>query len=123
MACDYLKYEHDPDFLSTVAKNNPDYYPSGYTGYEMYYTDIVSFWRDIYNPEYKYTKIPAYVTKSSYDQDPTKYYWFEKCNETTAYSFDEVYYIKNKFEEYTTISVSYDEFYKDDNYNKYWYLR
>lgn len=123
MACDYLKYEHDPDFLSIIAGNNPDYYPSGYTGYEMYYTDIVSFWRDIYNPEYKYTKIPAYVTKSLYDQDPTKYYWFEKCDETTAYSFDEVYYIKNKFEEYTTISVSYDEFYKNNNYNKYWYLR
>lgn len=122
MARDYLKYEHTPDFLSTLAKNNPDYYPSGYTGYEMYYTDIVSFWRDIYNPEYKYTKIPAYVTKSLYDQDPTKYFWFEQCTNETAYDRNEVYYIKNSYDEYSEVSITYDEFYKDENYKKYWHL-
>ena len=122
MAKDYLKYEHTPDFLSTVAKNNGDYYPSGYTGYEMYYTDIVSFWRDIYDPEYKYTKIPAYVTKSLYNQDPSKYYWFVQCDETTAYKRDEVYYKKNSYDEYTKIPVTYEEFIKDDNYKNYWYL-
>jgi hypothetical protein len=26
-------------------------YPSGKTGYEKYYSDIFSFWRDIYDPE------------------------------------------------------------------------
>ena len=46
----YLK---DPDqFLYEVGKRNPEYYPTGYTGYEQYYTDMQGFWRQLYNPEY-----------------------------------------------------------------------
>lgn len=44
-----------PDyFLSEVAKHNPDYYPTGYTGYEQYYTDMQGFWRELYNPDYMF---------------------------------------------------------------------
>lgn len=32
-----------------IAKNNPDVYPSGITGYEDYYVEIYSFWRDLYD--------------------------------------------------------------------------
>ena len=53
MAVDYRKYYHDDDFLYNVAKNNLNYYPTGVTGYERYYTDIISFWRDLYNPNPK----------------------------------------------------------------------
>lgn len=43
----------NPDyFLSEVAKRNIDYYPTGYTGYEQYYTDMEGFWRELYNPDY-----------------------------------------------------------------------
>ncbi len=43
----------DPDqLLSVIAENNPDYYPTGYTGYEQYYTDMQGFWRQLYNPDY-----------------------------------------------------------------------
>lgn len=42
-----------PDrFLYWVGQQNPDYYPTGYTGYEQYYTDMQGFWRQLYNPEY-----------------------------------------------------------------------
>lgn len=51
MAVDYRRYYHDDDFLYNVAQNNLEYYPTGVTGYERYYTDIISFWRDLYNPD------------------------------------------------------------------------
>lgn len=52
MASDYFKYAHlFDDFEIRVRKANPDLFPSGITGYEQYYTDITSFWRDLYNPE------------------------------------------------------------------------
>ena len=50
MAEDYFKYNHLHDFLNKVSKANPTLYPSGYTGYEQYYTDIQGFWRELYNP-------------------------------------------------------------------------
>lgn len=51
MAKDYYKHGQEDDFEIQIAKNNGDYYPTGMTGYEQYYTDINGFWRDIYNPE------------------------------------------------------------------------
>ena len=48
------------DFLYYIGKQNSEYYPTGYTGYEQYYTDMQGFWRQLYNPEYfpevEYTK-------------------------------------------------------------------
>lgn len=42
-----------PDhLLSAIAERNPRYFPTGYTGYEQYYTDMQGFWRQLYNPEY-----------------------------------------------------------------------
>ena len=40
------------DFLYYVGMQNPKYYPTGYTGYEQYYTDMQGFWRQLYNPDY-----------------------------------------------------------------------
>lgn len=51
MALDYRKNYHNDDFLVEIARRNPIYYPTGYTGYELYYTDIISFWRQLYNPQ------------------------------------------------------------------------
>jgi hypothetical protein len=50
MAVDHRKHYHDDDFLYNVAQNNLQCYPTGTTGYERYYVDIISFWRDLYNP-------------------------------------------------------------------------
>lgn len=49
MALDYLKYNHNDDFSIILAKNNPEY-PYGITGYEQYYTDLLEFWRNLYDP-------------------------------------------------------------------------
>lgn len=42
------------EILYYIGQNNPDFYPTGYTGYEQYYTDMQGFWRQLYNPEYEY---------------------------------------------------------------------
>ena len=43
----------NPDhFLPILAQLNKGFYPTGYTGYEQYYTDIQGFWRQLYNPFY-----------------------------------------------------------------------
>jgi hypothetical protein len=51
MASDYYRYGHLSDFLTRVAKANPQRYPTGNTGYEQYYIDINGFWRDLYCPQ------------------------------------------------------------------------
>ena len=43
----------NPDhFLFKVGELNEAFYPTGYTGYEQYYTDLQGFWRSLYNPFY-----------------------------------------------------------------------
>lgn len=55
-----------PDnFCSKIGQLNPDYYPNGITGYEIYYTDIQGFWRQLYNPEYEGEMAP----KGHYETD------------------------------------------------------
>lgn len=51
MAVDYYKHNTEDDFELNIRNNNIEYYPSGRTGYEKYYIDIYSFWRDLYNPD------------------------------------------------------------------------
>jgi hypothetical protein len=69
-----------PDyFLSEVAKRNEKYYPTGYTGYEQYYTDMQGFWRELYDPDYMFSII--------YDEG--KYTVTPERNSLTGY------YVKN----------------------------
>lgn len=49
MAKDYYQYNFLDDFELRIIAANPDY-PTGRTGYEQYYTDIIGFWRKLYNP-------------------------------------------------------------------------
>lgn len=71
MAKDYYKHNQDDDFYSTLQNNNgkkPDgsyYYPNGITGYEQYYIDIISFWRDLYNldPDHNYYTFGGYYAE------------------------------------------------------------
>lgn len=48
MAIDFFKHNQEDDFLNIIANNNPKLYPTGYTGYERYYTDLQGFWRNLY---------------------------------------------------------------------------
>ena len=50
MAKDYYKYNFLDDFELKVAEANLDFYPTGRTGYEQYYIDMQSFWRQLYYP-------------------------------------------------------------------------
>jgi hypothetical protein len=53
MAVDHYKYNFLNDFELRVAAANPDPkigYSNGRTGYEQYYIDMYSFWRELYNP-------------------------------------------------------------------------
>lgn len=50
MAQDYYKYAHIlNDFEYKLIEANPNY-PTGKTGYENYYIDLISFWRELYDP-------------------------------------------------------------------------
>lgn len=51
MAQDYYRYGHLDDFQHKIIEANGDLYPGGVTGYEQYYLDLYSFWRDLYNPD------------------------------------------------------------------------
>ena len=50
MAEDYLKHNHLDDFNLKIGENNAGLVRLGLTGYEKYYTDILGFWREIYDP-------------------------------------------------------------------------
>ena len=62
MAKDYYQYNFLDDFELRVAAANQTLFPSGKTGYENYYIDIYSFWRDLY---YIQETLPAKETLSS----------------------------------------------------------
>ena len=96
MSVDYMQYNHDEDFLAKVAQNNSLLYPTGYTGYEQYYTDINSFWRDLYDldyaahGDYKVT----YVTRSTFDSKKKDIYRYIQCQESDTFDSMKTYYIK-----------------------------
>lgn len=107
MASDYNKWHHLDGFNAKVAAANPwgQYmdgdnliedpgYPTGYTGYEQYYTDILGFWRQLYDPYYDGTYTVAHVTKTDFETKPTTYYWYQNCKDI-EYSSTRQYYIDN----------------------------
>lgn len=107
MASDYNKWHHLDGFNAKIAKANPwkQYmvdgelieepgFPSGYTGYEQYYTDILGFWRQLYNPYYDGTYTVTHVTKSEFEANPMNYYWYQNCKDID-YVEGRQYYIDN----------------------------
>ncbi|MBO7210899.1 MAG: hypothetical protein J6V44_07805 [Methanobrevibacter sp.] len=62
MAKDYYKHNQEPSFLNSIINNNKkidnidSYYPTGKTGYEIFYSDMQAFWRQLYDidPEISY---------------------------------------------------------------------
>lgn len=78
MALDYYQYDElgvkkdDNTYIPLnliIKANNPNYYPSGYTGYEQFYLDMQGFWRELYNP----TPTPKYY-KYSYSTKNESYF-------------------------------------------------
>ena len=55
MAVDYNRYSDWSEFYYNLDLNNrignEVLYPGGYTKYQQYYTDMLGFWRDLYNAD------------------------------------------------------------------------
>lgn len=75
MALDHRKCGYTDNFLYYIAEVNPQY-PTGYTGYEQYYVDILGAitdggWRSLYNPnaEKLYSEINALNIQSTEKDD------------------------------------------------------
>ena len=67
MAKDYYQYNQLDCFIDRVIEANPYNYYTGVTGYEQYYSDIYSYWRELYdiNPQPKYK---VYVQRDHEDK-------------------------------------------------------
>lgn len=121
MALDYSKHMHDDDFYVTLAKNNERFYPDGYTGYEQYYTDMNGFWRQLYDPFYTGSYKIAYTIKTTFEEDPAKYYYYIQCNNKIAYNANRTYYIQSLSGIYSAVSKLTKEAY-DKEPTSYYYL-
>ena len=107
MALDYRKHMHDSntsdaEFYSTdallpqIAKNNPDFYPDGNTGYEHYYTDMEGFWRLLYDPnQVDEFVVATNMTEEKYNLDDTEVYVFTRP-ESGSYSEEKHYYMRKE---------------------------
>lgn len=105
MALDYYKHNQENNFLALVSQNNTfsydddfgsDFgnnsflrlliqnagklYPSGTTGYEPYYVDLYSFWRDIYNPN---PEVEIGYVGGYYDKDGN---WIDVTEDYTQFN-------------------------------------
>ena len=85
MAKDYYANSNNDDFAVNLANNNLLYYPSGKTGYENYYIDLLGFWRDLYNPAadrnadnyYPDTHDNKYWNKTVFEAPQNLNFWFD----------------------------------------------
>lgn len=118
MALDYMDHQGDDDFLLKLIENNRDistgesYYPDGYTGYEQYYTDILGFWRMLYNPSYLNSYETAYLTKSKYNSNPADFWEPVQCKDTDKFDKNKKYVKKIVFGSYEPVELN-EESYKN----------
>lgn len=137
MALDYFKYNQDEDFLSKVRDNNILFdspislYPTGKTGYEMFYTDLQGFWRQIYNPDAmlkknkgKYVELPIFAgttgmfsTSDGFHEDVSKNpavlnFWFDFMDtggEMGQYSIETIGHRPKAVNDSKTVAIYYKQ--------------
>lgn len=76
MAVDYRKWNRLENFEILVAEANPELYVNGKTGYEQYYVDMESFWRQLYNPSPEEDDVDKFYTEGEYQ------FWAKAVYET-----------------------------------------
>ena len=92
------------NFLSEVAANNQYFYPTGYTKYEQYYTDMQGFWRQLYNPNptISYTIIGGtYSYERQEENENNGYYRLVQTYKPSSVDLDSLvvnFYFKNNNE-------------------------
>lgn len=74
MASDYQKNRENSSFLTELEKANPQFI-GGRSKYEQYYTDILSFWRQLYNPTPSEEEKKNYFDVNGYDKKGAGAYW------------------------------------------------
>ena len=114
------KYLTDPDqFLYEVGKRNPEYYPTGHTGYEQYYTDMQGFWRQLYNPNYipepkfeegKYDNDDNWISEKIVDYNVE--YYIDKNREEIQEAF-------NNISTDSILNKKYGDYFNNEN-RLYW---
>nr|DAI51101.1 MAG TPA: hypothetical protein [Caudoviricetes sp.] len=93
MAIDYYQHNEEDNFLASITNNNKftylsetiNLFPSGKTGYEIYYDDIEGFWREIYT---YYNRVSSYEeirnkVNELYKQEKNKYRLLTSDEKTT----------------------------------------
>lgn len=113
MALDYFKLglKDEENFLYNVGLNNKNYYPSGKTGYEQYYTDLQEFWRLLYKPNYQ----PAIKHSGEYQEEIKQetgsvyYTKGKKWVDTSTLEDPEYYYLKTDDNDKSLFAVEDEE--------------
>jgi hypothetical protein len=130
MALDYMKYGNDDDFLIRLGSNNASFYPTGNTGYECYYTDLLGFWRTIYDPEYEHTFQRVYITRGDYDNvnNNEKYWTPVQCTSDTNYkdiatNKSRQFLQKIEYQNYNFVKFTKSKWEALTNKEEYYYLR
>lgn len=115
--------------ITAIREQNPTFYPSGYTGYEQYYIDILGFWRQIYDPDYECSYEIEPITKMDFEslRDPDILFYdapvYEPCTAESIYYNDIDYYTKQG-EDYTlALMLTEQEFNRGKGANKYYYIK
>ena len=97
MALDYREHHDDEDYYIKLANLNYGNYANGKTGYEQYYVDMEGFWRQLYDPEYEGTYEPIFISRKTYEANPSNYKFAKEkyipCTQDMPYSAATGYYV------------------------------
>lgn len=118
MARDYSRFSHLDSFASKIIEANGNLYPGGITGYEYYYTDLLSFWRELYDPELEEEKRPkGWNSKEAWTDlalnPAAQRYWLEflECDNTVLEKYSiPVFGLRSKVQSDNNIkAIAYKE--------------
>ena len=121
MARDKYQYGTMDDFFARVRQANriypedKDLFPSGSTGYEMFYTDLMSYWRELYDPNaevtYEYMTSPITGNKIQIVDDLLRpiYSPYVDENGLMTYSFDKIELTEKQFNDGIDLNKYYVE--------------
>ena len=90
MAIDYQAHHLEYDYAELLEVSNPDFVKNGRTGYEQYYTDILGFWRLLYEPN-RTQAIKSWARVAANDLSVSRFYYTEGniSNEMADFTSDE----------------------------------
>lgn len=125
----YENSDREISLTTAIREQNPTFYPSGSTGYEQYYIDILGFWRQIYNPDYECTYEIEPITKIEYEalRDEGILFYdapvYEACTENSIY-YDSIDYYTKSGNTYTiALMLTEQEFNRGKKAGKYYYIK